>query len=305
MPYRRIFRLLLLAVALIAAFSVAGQGLRERLQGRRAQASSPALPPGSRVLRDVAYGSDAAQRYDVYLPANPKNAPVIFMVHGGGWRVGDKTHDKVVDNKLARWLPKGFVFVSANYPMLPAQDALAQADDVARALGHAQKHAADWGGDARRFVLMGHSAGAHLVALVSADPERYAAFGASPALGTISLDSGAIDVVAKMQGRHLPLYDEAFGADPARWRLASPTQALTANAPALLAVCSTERRDQPCNEAKNYIARARSLGRRAELLPQAKSHGEINDELGLPGAYTDAVEAFMASLDEGIAALLR
>lgn len=305
MSSRSFLRLSCLFLILLTAVAAAGQGLRERLQARRAQAAVAALPPGARMLRDVAYGKDPAQRYDVYLPPNAKNAPVIFMVHGGGWRIGDKAHDKVVDNKVARWLPRGFVFVSANYRMLPARDALAQADDVASALAHAQKHAADWGGDARRFVLMGHSAGAHLVALVSADPGRYAAFGATPALGTVSLDSGAIDVMAKMQGRHMPLYDDAFGADPGRWRLASPTQSLTRAAPPLLAVCSTERRDQPCNEARNYLARAGSLGVRAELLPQAKSHGEINEQLGLPGAYTAAVERFLASLDNGIAALLR
>ena len=305
MSSRSFLRLACLFLVLLTAVAATGHGLRERLQARRAQAAVAALPPGAQVLRDIAYGSDPAQRYDVYLPANAKNAPVIFMVHGGGWRMGDKRHDKVVDNKIGRWLPKGFVLVSANYRMLPAQDALAQADDVARAIAHAQKHASDWGGDARRFVLMGHSAGAHLVALVSADPGRYARLGATPALGTVSLDSGAIDVLAKMQGRHMRLYDDAFGADPARWRLASPTQSLTRAAPPLLAVCSTERRDLPCNEAKNYLARARSLGVRAELLPQALGHGEINDRLGLPGAYTATVERFLASLDDGIAALLR
>ncbi|MFT3805298.1 alpha/beta hydrolase [Arenimonas sp.] len=307
MPYRTILLVAALLLAWLASFAVSGQGLRERWQARRAASGEPsaALPAGARVLRDVAYGSDPAQRYDIYLPGRAANAPVVFMVHGGGWRVGDKTHDKVVDNKIGRWLPKGFVLISANYRMLPTQDALGQAEDVARALAHAQKHAREWGGDPRRFVLMGHSAGAHLVALISADPARYSPFGVAPTLGTVSLDSGAIDVVAKMQTRHLPLYDAAFGDDPSRWRLASPTHALVRGAAPLLAVCSSERRDQPCNEAKNYLARAHSLGVRAELLPQAKTHAEINQQLGLPGAYTDAVERFLASLDDGIAALLR
>jgi acetyl esterase/lipase len=299
------FRFCLLSPALLCAllaFAALGGPLRDRDVSRR---RTPALPPGASVLRDLAYGRDPAQKLDVYLPAAARNAPVIFMVHGGGWRAGDKRSPGVVGNKAARWLPKGFILVSINYRMLPNQDALAQADDVARALAFAQGQARRWGGDARRFVLMGHSAGAHLVALVNADPARIARFGAAPALGTVSLDSGAIDVVAKMQQRHLPLYDAAFGKDPARWRLASPTQALTPQAPPLLAVCSSERRDSPCTQAGNYLAQAQRLGVRAERLPQARSHVEINRDLGLPGPYTEAVERFLRSLDPVLNELLR
>ena len=62
----------------------------------------------------------------------------------------------------------GIIFVSVDYRMLPQQDALAQADDVARALAFAQSRARSWGGDPGKFILMGHSAGAHLVALLAA-----------------------------------------------------------------------------------------------------------------------------------------
>ena len=66
-----------------------------------------ALPAGVRLLRDVAYGSDREQRMDVYLPPPAKlqaeSAPVILMVHGGAWRVGDKAHRPVIENKVARW----------------------------------------------------------------------------------------------------------------------------------------------------------------------------------------------------------
>lgn len=278
--------------SLLAAAALAGP-LRDFRQ-------APILPPGASVLHDLPYGPDPAQRLDVYRPAGARDAPVIFMVHGGGWRAGDKTSPGVLGHKAARWLPHGFILVSANYRMLPAQDALAQADDIARALAFAQAQAARWGGDPRRFVLMGHSAGAHLVALVNADPVRFARLGAAPVLGAVSLDSGAIDAVAKMQGRHLPLYDPAFGPDPARWRLASPTHALTRQAAPLLAVCSSERRDRPCDEAGHYLARARQLGVRAEILPQARSHAGINRDLGQAGAYTVAVERFLASLDASL-----
>lgn len=302
-------RTTLLALLLVAAAQAAfAQSLRERIAERRANsqqsefldegdaAVSPApLPPGAKLLRDVRYGADRRQSMDVYLPQDARNAPVILMVHGGGWRVGDKAMRSVTANKVARWVGRGYVFVSANYRMLPEADPLAQADDVARALAHAQAQAASWGGDPAKFVLMGHSAGAHLVALLSADPSRALALGAKPWLGTVALDSAAFDVAAIMAARHLPLYDKAFGRDEAYWRRASPLHVLTSSATPLLGVCSSRRSDA-CPQAAGYAAKAKSFDLRVEVLEQDRSHRQINEELGLPGAYTESVESFMASL---------
>jgi len=263
-----------------------------------------ATPDGVRVLRNVAYGPDRLQAMDVYLPPDARAAPVILMVHGGAWRFGDKRHPPVTESKVARWVPKGFIFVSVNYPMVPESDPVEQADDIARALATAQAAAAGWGGDPARFILMGHSAGAHLVTLLNADPSRATRLGAKPWLGTISLDSGALDVPAIMTHRHPRLYDEAFGDDPALWEAASPAHRLTRDSPPWLGVCSSNRRVS-CGANEAYAAKSKELGTRAETLGKPLSHGEINAELGKPGAYTDAVEAFMASLDPKVAALLK
>ena len=134
------------------------------------------------------------------------------MVHGGAWKVGDKRAASVVDNKVRRWVTRGFILVSVNYRMLPEANPLEQAQDVARALAYVQQHAADFHGDPARVVLMGHSAGAHLVSLISAHPDLAAKQGAKPWLGTVSLDSAAFDVVDIMQRfQHFKFYDEAFG----------------------------------------------------------------------------------------------
>jgi arylformamidase len=261
------------------------------------------LPAGTKVLRDVAYGPAKLQAMDVYLPPQPIDAPIILMVHGGGWRVGDKRHTPVFENKVARWVPKGFIVISVNYPMVPESDPVEQADDIARAIAAAQKAAASWGGDPTRMILMGHSAGAHLISLLNADPSLAAKLGAEPWLGTVSLDSGALDVPAIMERRHPRLFDEAFGADPALWQASSPQHHLTKDAKPWLGVCSSNRRIS-CATNETFAVKARALGARAETLAQPLSHSEINEQLGLPGGYTDAVEAFMASLDPGIKAML-
>src|SRR4029453_4993064 len=129
------------------------------------------LPEGTQVRRDLAYGDDPAQALDLYsLPGNGGARPIIVMGHGGAWAFGDKDYRGVVQSKLAHWLPRGYLFVSVNYRMLPAQPVAGQAEDVAGAVAYGQRHAPPWGGDPARLTLMGHSAGAHLVALLSADP---------------------------------------------------------------------------------------------------------------------------------------
>jgi acetyl esterase/lipase len=256
----------------------------------------PDLPTGTQVQRDLAYGADAAQALDVYsLSGASAPRPIIVMVHGGGWRRGDKDYKGVVEGKVAHWLPRGYLFVSVNYRMLPGQDVAGQAADVARALAYVQQHAHAWGGDAGRLTLMGHSAGAHLVALLSADPRLAARHGTRRWNATVSLDSAALDVESIMQRRHLGLYDDAFGADAATWNQLSPIRQLTREAVPELAVCSTLRPDHPCDQAHDYTARARALGVAGEVLPQALKHGEVNKELGAEENYTAEVDRFIAA----------
>ena len=312
----------LLAALLAAVISLSWQAshagpLRDALMERRAAqqqdlgredaraSDPPALPAGVQVLRDIRYGSERAQRMDAYLPAvKASGAPVILMVHGGAWRFGDKGAQAVVENKVGRWVSRGFIFISTNYRMLPKAAPLEQARDIARALAAAQGKAAEWGGDPARFILVGHSAGAHLVALLAASPATATRLGAQPWLGTISLDSAALDVVQIMEAKHARFYDQAFGGEPAYWKETSPFHALSANATPFLAVCSTRRGDS-CPQARHFAARAASLKLHAGVLEQDLSHKDINQKLGLGGGYTDAVEAFMAGLDESVARALR
>jgi arylformamidase len=263
--------------------------------GPRAAAVAPAVT----VVRDVPYGADPKQRFDVYVPRGARNAPVILMVHGGAWRIGDKRSRGVVSNKVERWSRAGVIVISVNYRMLPRTDPVEQARDVARALAAAQARLGEWGGDPARVVLMGHSSGAHLVALLDAHPALATSLGARPWLGAVILDGAALDVMQTMTLPHLPLYTRAFGTEPGFWREASPAHHLAAGAKPMLLVCSSRRRDS-CPAATRFAARATALGVRTEVVPVPKSHAAIDADLGAPGAYTEAVETFLRSLDPAI-----
>jgi acetyl esterase/lipase len=267
------------------------QAQRNEAAGQQEQVE---LSGAMRTLRDVSYGPDPAQTLDVYMPHTADEAPVLFVVHGGGWMYGDKAHGAVVANKIAHWVPKGYVVVSTNYRLAPP-DPLRQADDVGLALAFAQTQAPSWGGDPNRFVLLGHSSGAHLVSLLASDLTIATKHGAGPWLGSVVLDSAAFDVERIMSARHFPFYDRVFPDDPAYWRKCSPYHRLERAPSPMFAVCSSDRR-MSCVQAGTFVEKVIALGGRAQVYPIALSHQEINEQLGTAGHYTNAVDSFLQSL---------
>ncbi|MEO5881340.1 MAG: alpha/beta hydrolase [Caldimonas sp.] len=253
------------------------------------------MPAGACVERDLSYGTDPAQCLDVYLPAGPPTGAILAIVHGGAWSIGDKANTGVVDAKAAHWLPSGIVLVSVNYRLLPRAGVLQQAGDVARAIAFVQKRADGWKADPARLVVIGHSTGAHLAALLLADPALAEAEGAEPWLATILLDSAALDVVEIMRRPHRPLYDRAFGAAESGWQALSPLHRLRAR-PAPLLLVHSDRRQDAAGASQRFAAAVAARGGRAEVHEVALSHAEINARLGLSSAYTERVDAFLKSV---------
>src|SRR3954453_11674586 len=111
--------------------------------------------------RDVPYAGvdDAKRPLDVDAPANAKSLPVVFWIHGGGWQGGDKSD---VQMKPQVFMDKGFVFVSTNYRLLPTVDMATIVRDIAKSIRWVHEHIAEYGGDPKTLLVMGHSAGAQL-----------------------------------------------------------------------------------------------------------------------------------------------
>ncbi len=253
------------------------------------------LPKGGKLLQDISYGDDPEQMLDVYLPPNKPKPQILFMVHGGGWVFGDRKAKKFIENKIKRWVPKGFIVISVGYRLLPKVNPLEQADDVAKALAFSQKKATSWGGEPKQFVLLGHSAGAHLVTLISSSSRWKEGLPLEPILGTISLDSAVMNTPKLMYQKHPKLYDDAMGTDPKFWEQVSPFHQLKAKASPFYIVCSTERKDS-CPQGREFAEKLESFGGQGELLRVDMSHAELNEKLGEPGVYTGKVEAFLKGL---------
>lgn len=182
------------------------------------------------IKRDVPFAGveDAKRTLDVYAPAGAKNLPVVFWIHGGGWQGGDKSD---VKDKPRAFMDKGFVFVSTNYRLLPAVDMATLTRDVAQAFRWVEDHVAEFGGDPKRVLVGGHSAGAQLAALLCTD-ERYLkeqGFGFDVLKGCVPVDGDTYDIPAiievaetRWRTHRMPPnkfgHREKFGNDPAQHR---------------------------------------------------------------------------------------
>lgn len=282
--------------------SDARETLRDRLRERMAErmgAEDGVKVPGSET---IAYGSDPLQVLDIWRAKGAKGpAPLIVYVHGGGWKRGSK------DNATGRFKPvhypaQGYAFASINYRLVPTATVEQQAADVAGAVKALVERAATLGIDRRRIVLMGHSAGAHLVALVGTD-ERYlkgAGLSFGDIAGVIPNDGAAYHVPAQMKDGPPIMqatYKQAFGTDPARQKALSPTaHAAAPNAPDFL-LLYVQRADG-VRQAKALGTALVAGGSRVEhgSFPGEglKGHAEINRSLGDPAyAATGAVDAWL------------
>jgi acetyl esterase/lipase len=262
--------------------------------GERAAAGSPPAPG----TVEHAYGTDAKQRLDLVKPARVAKAPVLMFVHGGGWSIGDKAH---AAGSKARWAnAKGWAFASANYRLVPQATVESQAADVASAIAWLRANAAKEGLDPDRIVLMGHSAGAHLAALVGTDPRYLKAAGVpmSAIKGVVLLDGAGYDVAAQAgaPGNIVkPMYDAAFGTDPKRQTALSPIHQAAAPNVSRWLILPIERRADSQAQSKGLADALTQAGVSATVVAvPGESHGSLNKGLGEAGDFaTGQVEHFL------------
>jgi acetyl esterase/lipase len=124
-------------------------------------------------MRDIAYKSGLADpvrhRLDMYLPKDKKDFPVLVLVHGGSWTMGDNRSAGLYSSVGQFLASQGIGVVMPNYRLYPTVKHPEQAKDVARAVAWTHANIGKHGGDPKRLFLAGHSAGGHLVALLATD----------------------------------------------------------------------------------------------------------------------------------------
>lgn len=289
-----------------------------------------AAPASAAVERpDVSYdlGSPPADpnlnALDLYLPdaaAPGDSRPVVVYVHGGSWRAGDKSNQ--IADKVGLFTGAGYLFASLNYRLSPVDPTTLapgrimfpdHPHDVGEAIGWLARHAAEHGGDPSRILLIGHSAGAHLISLVSTDPSYVEAYGVEPwrLIGAVSLDTDAFDVadrIAELDAGGRATFFNAFGtpeenAASGAWAAGSPIRWADPLDPRFLIVAQAAN----ANRLADNRAMAAALGQDpAGVFAAPYSHEGINDAVGGgeldPAGETAAIMAFFAEMVEASAA---
>lgn len=239
-----------------------------------------------------------AQTLDIRAPEGAENLPVMVMIHGGAWQNGNKTN-AVGQHQADFFLSEGYVHVSINYRLAPDYPFPAHAEDAAAALAFIHQNIVDYGGDPSRINVMGHSAGAHIAALVSIDASYLRAHGLGPRTlsKTVLLDGAAYDLPATARRGRVPrLYHPAFGKnDPAVWAAASPRLQVKrmVRVPDMLIIHVPRKASAEQSEALAETLNA--AGHSARVLAATdRKHSTLNKWLGAPqDKYAPAIAAFL------------
>lgn len=223
--------------------------------------------------KSLAYGNAPRQQLDVYRPRRGDRAPMVVFFYGGSWQSGARDLYAFLGASLAA---QGIVTVVPDYSVYPAARFPAFLEDSARAVAFARTHASEWGADPERLVLMGHSAGAHIAAMLACDPQWLAAAGLDAhrdLAGLIGL-AGPYDFLPIESG----VLQAIFGGP--RRAETQPISFVTGREPPALLI--TAQRDvlvEPGN-SKRFAARIREMGGRVE----ERSYGRVN-HFTLIGAF--------------------
>jgi arylformamidase len=258
-----------------------------------------AAPP--EVHRDVFFtdAKDKLQSLDVYSPTEGKDHPVIVWIHGGGWKRGDKAG---LQQKPQAFVEKGCVLVSINYRLAPAVTLKDMMSDIAKSIAWVRQHIAKHRGDPNSIIVMGHSSGAHLAALICTDDRYLKAEGVSmnALKGCVPIDVSAYDLPKHLKdGGTTPVenYTSVFGTTLAQQSEFSPAYfiAKDKSIPPFLILHVASREDTK-RQAHWLATKLTEAGITARVVAsEGKTHGSIGADIGKENdAPTQEVWVFIA-----------
>ncbi|MFN9034527.1 MAG: alpha/beta hydrolase [Alphaproteobacteria bacterium] len=277
----------LAGLALATALGTAGPTLA-------AAACAGVAPGADRPVRNLTYlpptaGLPAAvHRLDLWPGASPLPAPLVVFVHGGTWMYGGKYAGTPQQARAFR--AAGYAYATVNYRLRrhgPPQEA---ARDIAEAVAFLRREAKGCGLDPDRIVLMGHSAGAHLAALVALDESYLEGAGVPPQTvrAAILLDAYGLDIARHVRETGDRVYARVFGPDPAGWTAMSPvTHAASGRPPPpVLMHVDADNAETP-GQAQALAEAVRAAGGEAQIHEaRGESHNSLNYGFGAEGDET-------------------
>lgn len=209
--------------------------------------------------RDIVYDAQHQLKLDVYRPADlnvaqGERAPVVVFFYGGNWKDGKRQWYQWVGEALAR---RGLVAVLPTYREYPKVKLDGFMTDAANAVGWAHEHAAEFGGDPRQMLLMGHSAGGQIAALLATN-EKW--------LATVDMHPRQLDGFVGLAGPYdfLPLkeqdYIDMFGETHEQQLRSQPVHYVNGNEPPMLLLQGTDDNVVALKNTRSMAAALRAQG---------------------------------------------
>ena len=251
--------ILLPLVLVLAATSIFAQ--RSNPEGR---ALRKALPDTVKVERDIVYATygDRKVMLDLYLPKKPasEKIPCIVVIHGGGWRMGDKTKFAAQAAYLA---DQGFAAACIGYRLLPEVTFPAPVVDCKAAVRWVRANAAKHGIDPDRIGATGGSAGGHLTAMLASSHKVAALEGEGGNPGVSSRIQAAVAMAAPGD---MSVYAQRTGTNAELAALISPMTHIDKDAAPMLLLHSTDDRTVSPSQSEAMLAKYKALGLTSDLI---------------------------------------
>lgn len=247
---------------------------------------------------DIVYYSGPDQnndkhRLDIYSPQGLNNRPVYFFVHGGTWQEGNKEFYSYVGQRFAR---AGYVSVVINYRLTPEVIHPGHIEDVARAFAWIYHNIAEFRGDPERIFISGHSAGGHLVSLLSLNEKYLEAenLSSDTIQGVISI-SGVYDIASYPDD----VLSEVFTTDQDLRLDASPIAHVDENQPRFLIIYAEFDLITLDEQAKDLAVILEEKGTLSEIIKISnKTHATI--VLHLANESDDTSNAILKYMHENL-----
>jgi acetyl esterase/lipase len=263
--------------------------------------ASPGFSQDVVVHGDIAYktGSQltAYERercaLDLYLPDGRRDFPVIVWFHGGGITAGDKGEDTHVG--IARsFAARGIAVAAVNYRLSPRVNFPAYVDDAAASVAWVLDHIEDFGGDAAKVFVSGHSAGAYLASMVGLDAQYLKAYGHTP--GDLA---GLMPISGQMVTHATVRTERGLPEDRPIIDAAAPVFHVNADAPPFLAMAGSE--DLPARPEENryFVAAMKAVDHPdvTYLEFDGRTHGSIVTQIPSPhDPVAEAMAQFVARI---------
>jgi acetyl esterase/lipase len=281
--------------------------------------TAAAWPCGThRTVQYASYpGVDPNQTsLDVYMPVagdrGCSGRAIVVWVHGGGWGGGDKA--EFMEHKIPLFTGAGYVFASVNYRVTnkeavpPAPQYPVHNQDTADAVAWLVHHASEFGGDAHRVAVLGHSAGGGIVAAITTDGTYLGKEGLqlSSVVCAGSMDGEGYDVTAGATTAEPPewrtVYTDAFGTDPKVWAEASPINHVAAGKGIPRYFIAARGSDWRTAQHNAFIAALQKAGVDTTVLDASElEHADLTTLVGAPGdtMVTPALMDFLGGCFKG------